>query len=97
MLEKNIFLFECCEYPVIPRGATIYEKCMEKCGPFDYCCFQECSANESGVLADGKLNVQKAKEIFALQKTFTKFENLTDEWRKVVDESVTTCDSKSHF
>lgn len=94
MLDKNLFLFECCEYPVIPRIKTVYHKCLGDCSPFDYCCFQECSAKETGSFVDGTLDVEKTKQIFALQRGHHKYINLTEDWVKIVDDSVDKCSCK---
>ncbi|KAL7014293.1 hypothetical protein ACKWTF_015848 [Chironomus riparius] len=91
MLDKNLFLFECCEYPVIPRVKSIYYKCLGDCSPFDYCCFQECSAKETGSFVNGTLDVEKTKEIFVLQKGHRKYSNLTEDWVKIVNDSVDKC------
>ena len=97
MLEKNIFLYECCEYPVIPRIKSVYLKCIGECSPFDYCCFQECSAKETGTFVDGSLDTEKLKQIFTLQKGHFKFSNLTEDWTKVVSDSVDKCGCKLSY
>lgn len=94
MLDKNLFLFDCCEYPVIPHIASPYNKCMDSCKAFDFCCFQECSARESGAFVDDSLNIQRMKELFALQKGIVKYSNLTEDWREIVNKSVMKCGSK---
>lgn len=94
MLDKNLFLFECCEYPVIPRIKTVYHKCLGDCSPFDYCCFQECSARETGSFVDGTLDVEKTKQLFALHKGHHKYINLTENWMKIVNDSVDKCSCK---
>ncbi|KAG5666372.1 hypothetical protein PVAND_014403 [Polypedilum vanderplanki] len=91
MLNMNLFLFDCCVYPIIPRQAEVYDVCLNSCSEFDYCCFQECSARESGTYVNNVINVNKTKEIFAMQKDFKTFLNLTDEWKNVIDFSVDKC------
>ncbi|XP_070508414.1 uncharacterized protein [Chironomus tepperi] len=93
MLDKNVYLFDCCEYPVIPRSKSIYRKCLGDCSPFDYCCFQECSATENGSFSNGTMDVEKTKQIFAIQKGHKRYSNLTEQWMNIVNDSVDKCSS----
>lgn len=96
MVEMNLFLHDCCQYPVIERRPEIYDTCLKACNEFDYCCFQECSAKESGTFNEKNNTMlsDKLKTIFAMQLEDGKFENMTEEWMKVLSESVDSCNGE---
>lgn len=89
----DIFLHDCCQYPVIEKKPEVYDVCLRNCSKYDFCCFQKCSAIESGtyIETEKKINTTRLKEIFALQDSKGKYQNLTGEWRKVLFDSVETC------
>lgn len=96
MVEMNIFLYDCCQYPTIQRQSEVFDKCLKTCSSFDYCCFQECSARESETFNEEKnsLDAKKLKSLFAIQNENGKFENMTEEWVRVVSDAVDNCNGK---
>lgn len=97
MIEMNLFLYDCCQYPVIARQPKVYDHCLKKCSEFDFCCFQECSARQSGTFDDNNqtLVAEKLKSIFLMQQDNGKFKNLTEEWTKVMSNSVENCNGNT--
>lgn len=97
LVEMNLFLHDCCAYPVIERRPEIYDSCLKKCSEFDYCCFQECSAFESKTF-DEEENLMipdRLKKIFKMQLDNGKYENMTEEWVQVLSSSVDGCNGES--